>query len=121
MIASWRQSPASPAVWIVLWLVALFFQAWLWRWRVRLLRLLWAVPDVRDLHARPDAPWHLLRRLRRTHELRRAIQPSTTPQEETVSEPFLAEVRIVGFNFAPRNWAFCDGQILPINQNQSLY
>ncbi len=38
-----------------------------------------------------------------------------------MSEPFLAEVRIVGFNFAPRNWAFCDGQILPINQNQSLY
>jgi microcystin-dependent protein len=38
-----------------------------------------------------------------------------------VSEPFLAEVRIVGFNFAPRGWAFCDGQILPINQNQSLY
>jgi microcystin-dependent protein len=27
----------------------------------------------------------------------------------------------VGFNFAPRGWAFCDGQILPINQNQSLY
>ena len=38
-----------------------------------------------------------------------------------MSEPFLAEVRIVGFNFAPRGWAFCDGQILPINQNQSLY
>jgi microcystin-dependent protein len=38
-----------------------------------------------------------------------------------VSEPFLAEIRIVGFNFAPRGWAFCDGQILPINQNQSLY
>ena len=38
-----------------------------------------------------------------------------------MSEPFLAEIRIVGFNFAPRNWAFCDGQILPINQNQSLY
>ena len=38
-----------------------------------------------------------------------------------MSEPFLAEVKIVGFNFAPRNWAFCDGQILPINQNQSLY
>ena len=28
---------------------------------------------------------------------------------------------MVGFNFAPRGWAFCDGQILPINQNQSLY
>ena len=38
-----------------------------------------------------------------------------------MSEPFLAEVRIVGFNFAPRGWAQCDGQILPINQNQSLY
>ncbi len=38
-----------------------------------------------------------------------------------MSEPFLAEIRIVGFNFAPKGWAFCDGQILPINQNQSLY
>lgn len=38
-----------------------------------------------------------------------------------MSEPFLAEVRMVGFNFPPRGWAFCDGQILPINQNQSLY
>jgi microcystin-dependent protein len=38
-----------------------------------------------------------------------------------MSEPFLAEVKMVGFNFAPRSWAFCDGQILPINQNQALY
>lgn len=38
-----------------------------------------------------------------------------------MSEPFLAQIMIVGFNFAPRGWAFCDGQILPINQNQSLY
>ncbi len=38
-----------------------------------------------------------------------------------MSEPFLAEIKIVGFNFAPRGWAFCDGQLLPINQNQSLY
>lgn len=38
-----------------------------------------------------------------------------------MSEPFLAEVRMFGFNFAPRGWAFLDGQILPINQNQSLY
>lgn len=38
-----------------------------------------------------------------------------------MSEPFLAEVRMMGFNFAPRGWAFCDGQILPISQNQSLY
>jgi microcystin-dependent protein len=38
-----------------------------------------------------------------------------------MSEPFLAEVRAFGFNFAPRGWAKCDGQILPINQNQSLF
>jgi len=38
-----------------------------------------------------------------------------------MSEPFLSEIRIYGFNFAPRGWAQCDGQILPINQNQSLY
>jgi len=38
-----------------------------------------------------------------------------------MSEPFLAEIRMVGFNFAPRGWAFCDGQLLPINQNQALY
>ncbi|MEM6335565.1 MAG: tail fiber protein [Bacteroidota bacterium] len=38
-----------------------------------------------------------------------------------MSEPFLGEVRMFGFNFAPRGWALCNGQILPINQNQSLY
>ena len=38
-----------------------------------------------------------------------------------MSEPFLAEVRIMGFNFQQRGWATCDGQILPINQNQSLF
>ena len=38
-----------------------------------------------------------------------------------MSEPFLAEIKMVGFNFAPRGFAFCDGQILPINQNQSLF
>ncbi len=38
-----------------------------------------------------------------------------------MSEPCLAEIRIFGFNFPPRGWAFCDGQILPINQNQSLF
>lgn len=38
-----------------------------------------------------------------------------------MSEPFLAEIKIVGFDFAPRGWALLDGQILPINQNQSLY
>lgn len=38
-----------------------------------------------------------------------------------MAEPFYAEIKIVGFNFAPRGWALCDGQILPINQNQALF
>lgn len=38
-----------------------------------------------------------------------------------MSEPFLAEIKMVGFNFPPRGWATCDGQLLPIAQNQSLY
>jgi microcystin-dependent protein len=38
-----------------------------------------------------------------------------------MSEPFLAEVKMFGFNFPPRRWAQCDGQILPIDQNQSLF
>lgn len=36
-------------------------------------------------------------------------------------EPFLGQIQPVGFNFAPRGWALCEGQILPINTNQSLY
>lgn len=38
-----------------------------------------------------------------------------------MSEPYLAEVRIVGFNFAPRGYTQCDGALLPISQNQSLF
>ncbi|HEX8466472.1 MAG TPA: tail fiber protein [Allosphingosinicella sp.] len=38
-----------------------------------------------------------------------------------MSEPFLAEIRLMSFNFAPKGWAMCNGQILPINQNQPLF
>jgi microcystin-dependent protein len=38
-----------------------------------------------------------------------------------VSNPFVAEIRIFPFNFAPRGWAFCDGQLLPISQNTALF
>ena len=38
-----------------------------------------------------------------------------------MAEPFLAELRIVAFNFAPKGWALCNGQLLPINQNQALF
>jgi microcystin-dependent protein len=38
-----------------------------------------------------------------------------------MSEPFLSEIKIVSFNFPPKGWAFCNGQLLPINQNQALF
>jgi microcystin-dependent protein len=38
-----------------------------------------------------------------------------------MSDQFLAEIRMVGFNFAPRGWATCDGQIMPISQNTALF
>lgn len=38
-----------------------------------------------------------------------------------MSNPFLSEIRIMSFVFAPRNWAQCNGQLLPINQNQALF
>jgi len=42
-------------------------------------------------------------------------------QTAQASEPFLAEIVMFGGNFAPRNWAFCDGQLLPISQNTALF
>ena len=38
-----------------------------------------------------------------------------------MSDPFVAEIRIFGFNFAPTGWAFCNGQLLPISQNTALF
>jgi len=38
-----------------------------------------------------------------------------------MSTPFLSEIKIVSFNFAPKGWALCNGQLLPINQNQALF
>ena len=35
--------------------------------------------------------------------------------------PYLAEIRVLSFNFAPKGWAMCNGQLLPINQNQALF
>ena len=37
------------------------------------------------------------------------------------ADPFIGEIMTVGFNFAPRNWAFCDGQLLSIAQNTALF
>src|SRR5262245_51599705 len=38
-----------------------------------------------------------------------------------MAEPYLSEIRIMSFNFPPKGWALCNGQLLPINQNQALF
>lgn len=38
-----------------------------------------------------------------------------------MAEPFLSEIRLMSFEFAPKGWALCNGQLLPINQNQALF
>src|SRR4051812_4206550 len=38
-----------------------------------------------------------------------------------MSEPFLSEIKLVSFNFPPKGWALCNGQLMPINQNQALF
>lgn len=38
-----------------------------------------------------------------------------------MAEPFLAEIRLFSFGFAPKGWALCNGQFLPLNQNQALF
>lgn len=38
-----------------------------------------------------------------------------------MSTPFLGEIKIIAWNYAPKGWAFCNGQFLPINQNQALF
>jgi microcystin-dependent protein len=38
-----------------------------------------------------------------------------------MAEPFLSEIRMFSFDFPPKGWAFCNGQLLPINQNQALF
>jgi microcystin-dependent protein len=38
-----------------------------------------------------------------------------------MSQPYIGEIRMVGFNFAPVDWAFCDGSLIPISQNETLF
>jgi microcystin-dependent protein len=38
-----------------------------------------------------------------------------------MSDPFIAEIKVISFNFPPKGWAFCNGQLLAINQNQALF
>jgi microcystin-dependent protein len=47
--------------------------------------------------------------------------PRSQGLEKRMSEPYLAEIRMVGFTFAPKGWAMANGQTLPINQNQAVF
>jgi microcystin-dependent protein len=38
-----------------------------------------------------------------------------------MSDPYIGEIKVISFNFPPKGWAFCNGQLLPINQNQALF
>ena len=38
-----------------------------------------------------------------------------------MSQPFIGEIKVISWNFAPKGWGFCNGQLLPINQNQALF
>ena len=38
-----------------------------------------------------------------------------------MADPFISEIRILSFNYPPKGWAFCNGQLMPINQNQALF
>lgn len=50
-----------------------------------------------------------------------ALGMTLAPQWARAQEPFLGEIRWVGFNFAPKGWATCDGQLMPISQNTALF
>ena len=78
VLAGWRQSSASPAGWIVLWLGVLMAQALVWHWRIRASCLIWSLSDLDDLRARPDAPWRLFSRIRERWRERPAPPPVGT-------------------------------------------
>ncbi|TNE57277.1 MAG: hypothetical protein EP344_11430 [Bacteroidetes bacterium] len=71
-------------------------------------------------HANSQAVEKLAAELSAVHAELAALK--TTPAGEAVSlEPLLGEIILFGGNFAPRGWAFCNGQLLPISQNQALF
>jgi microcystin-dependent protein len=78
----------------------------------------------RDRHASrsddPRARHIVIERGRRERGSTRELEPNSV-RSHIVGTPFLAEIRIMSFNFPPRGWAQCNGQFLPINQNQALF
>src|SRR5262249_25226171 len=56
-----------------------------------------------------------------TSSFRFSASSRARPEEGPMSEPFLGEIKIISWNFPPKGWTFCNGQLLPINQNQALF
>lgn len=59
--------------------------------------------------------------MRKTYLLAVLLITLTFPLKALAQDPYMAEIRMFAGNFAPRNWAFCDGSILPIASNQALF
>ena len=74
VLAAWRQSTGAGGLWFVVWQAVLLLQAFLWHWRLRACRLIWAANDLDDLRATPDEPWRLFHRLRRPAPLPRTLE-----------------------------------------------
>src|SRR6185369_8722702 len=51
----------------------------------------------------------------------RRFSISPEPEDSIMADPFLSEIRLMSFVFAPKDWALCNGQLLPISQNQALF
>jgi microcystin-dependent protein len=51
----------------------------------------------------------------------RGLRALELTKEKKMSEPFLGEIKIISWNFPPKGWTFCNGQLMPINQNQALF
>ena len=73
VLFAWRQAPGAAGGWFAIWLGVLVAQAVVWHWRLRTLSLIWALPTLDDLRARPDRPWGLFRGIRK--RFRRAPAP----------------------------------------------
>jgi microcystin-dependent protein len=70
---------------------------------------------------RADLPPHTNQYARQVCDTPLSNESNGEYQEDSVADPFVAEIRIFPFNFAPRGWAWCDGQLLPLSQNTALF
>src|SRR3954463_3889063 len=77
---------------------------------------------------RPFRPWAAVSRTKICSPISASISSSRCSgfsrrrlKEDVMADPFVAEIRIFPFSFAPKGWAFCDGQILPLSQNTALF